>query len=94
MRPNIPVCGLHGLELTVEIRGANMFRQRKNPKQQKADQPVPGSQTDVLSEKLKGLQPPAAWNAEALAEAERAAAKSNAAKGDDTDRLLKVTGMS
>lgn len=66
-----------------------MFRRRKNKNQQTAAQLVP----DELGEKLNGLRPPSTWDTDALAEADRAAAKSNAAKGDDTDRLLKVTGM-
>ena len=66
-----------------------MFRKRKNQNRQTSDELGPNE----LGKKLAGLKPPSAWDADALAEAERAAAKNNAAKGDDTDRLLKVSGM-
>ena len=72
-----------------------MFRKNKNQKKQEgdgSDRSQPGNQADALSEKLKGFNPPAAWDVDAVAEAERAAAKSNAAKGDDTDRILKAMG--
>ncbi len=69
-----------------------MFRRNKDQKKQEGDGPQPGNQADALSEKLKGFNPPATWDADAVAEAERAAAKSNAAKGDDTGRLLSPMG--